>query len=64
VPNGDIDGFVAAVRRLYQNRGELKECGARAIAAVQERFTLQAVGRQYHELIGELLGQRKTGNAA
>lgn len=64
VPSGDINGFVAAVRRLYQNREELEICGKRAIAAVQERFTSQAVGQQYHELIEELTHRGKQEDAA
>ena len=59
VPNDDIDGFVATIRRLYQSRKELEECGNRSIAAVQERFTAQAVAQQYHNLIEELMNHGK-----
>ncbi len=64
VPNGDIDGFVATVRRLRQNRRELDECGKRALAVVRERFTAKAVARQYHELIEELMGKGRRDDAA
>ncbi len=64
VPSGDIDGFVAMVRRLYQHREELEEYGNRAITVLRERFTAQVVGRQYHELIEELMDQRRRGGAA
>jgi len=59
VPSGDIDGFVTMVRHLSKNPHELEECGNRAITAVQKRFTAEAVGREYHKLIRELLGQEK-----
>jgi len=55
VPNGDLKGFIDTVKRLYQAPEELRACGHRALRAIEQRFTAEAVGRQYDELIRSLL---------
>ena len=55
VPNGDVEGFINTVRRLYHAPEDLRECGNRSLRAIEQRFTVEAVARQYDELIRRLV---------
>lgn len=58
-PVGRADLFVAEVRRAYAERGSLPAEGARGRDWVAARYTRQVVGRQYHDLIQDLVAARR-----
>ena len=58
VPCSRPELFAEAVRQAYTEREELSKEGARGRAWVEKHFTKEAVGRQYHDLITELLAGR------
>jgi glycosyltransferase involved in cell wall biosynthesis len=58
VPPGDPLSFSDAVLRAYNERKELEEEGARARKHVVERYSKEAVGQRYSELIHKLTGYK------
>lgn len=58
-PVGRADLFVAEVRRAYAERALLPAEGLRGRDWVVTRYTRQVVGRQYHDLIQELIAARR-----
>lgn len=57
-PCGDEDAFVRVVCEAMNNRDELARRAAAGGRAVRERFTLQVVARQYHDLVARLVAGR------
>lgn len=58
-PAGQLDLFVAEVRRAWSERASLPTEGMKGRAWVERLYTREVVGRQYHELIGKLLAGRR-----
>lgn len=57
VPCGDNKGFAELIQRLYNTRETLPQTGQLGWQAVQERFTVESVARQYHNLILRLVSK-------
>lgn len=58
VPCGQPERFAEAVRQAYAEREELRMEGVRGREWAETHFAREAVGRQYHELITELMDAR------
>ncbi len=57
VETGDVDGFEKAIREAYEKPELLKEMGRRALEEVKDRYSAEAVAKQYDKLIRRLLNE-------
>jgi colanic acid biosynthesis glycosyl transferase WcaI len=57
VPPEDAAALTAAIEAAYRQRGELQNKGRQGREYVISHHSRQAVARQYHQLISEILGQ-------
>jgi colanic acid biosynthesis glycosyl transferase WcaI len=57
VPNGDMAGFGALLKRLYDNRDELAGPSRTGVERVRQSFTAEAVAKEYSHLIASLLAE-------
>lgn len=60
---GSVDGFVDAICRLAGDRQKLSEMSIEASATIKEKYSSDAMGKAYLNLIDQIISERKISTA-